>query len=34
MEYNHRDIEQRWQQYWKENKTYSTSIDPDRKSVV
>lgn len=30
MEYNHRDIEQRWQQYWKENKTYSTSIDPSR----
>lgn len=30
MEYNHRDIEQRWQQYWKENKTYSTSIDPSK----
>ena len=30
MEYNHRDIEQRWQQYWKENKTYSTKIDESR----
>ena len=24
MEYNHIDIESRWQQYWKENKTYKT----------
>ncbi|MCM1518769.1 MAG: leucine--tRNA ligase [Pseudoflavonifractor sp.] len=30
MEYNHREIEQRWQQYWKENKTYSTRIDKSR----
>lgn len=30
MEYNHKDIEQRWQQYWKENKTYKTSIDESR----
>lgn len=30
MEYNHREIEQRWQQYWKENKTYSTKIDNSR----
>ncbi len=27
MEYNHREIEQRWQQHWKENKTYKTEID-------
>ncbi|MDE6153025.1 MAG: leucine--tRNA ligase [Muribaculaceae bacterium] len=26
MEYNHRDIEARWQQYWKENKVYKTDI--------
>ena len=30
MEYNHRDIESRWQQYWKENKTYKTEIDNSR----
>ena len=30
MEYNHKDIEPRWQQYWKENKTYKTEIDPSR----
>ena len=24
MEYNHRDIESRWQQYWREHKTYAT----------
>ena len=30
MEYNHRDIEIRWQQYWKENKTYKTEIDNSR----
>ena len=30
MEYNHRDIEKRWQQYWKENKTYKTEIDKNR----
>jgi leucyl-tRNA synthetase len=27
MEYNFREIEQRWQQYWKENKTYKVDID-------
>lgn len=27
MEYNHRDIEQRWQHYWKEKDTYKTTID-------
>ncbi len=30
MEYNHKDIESRWQQYWKENKTYKTEIDNSR----
>lgn len=27
MEYNHKDIEQRWQQYWRDHKTYHTEID-------
>jgi leucyl-tRNA synthetase len=30
VEYNHKDIESRWQQYWKENKTYKTEIDKSR----
>ncbi len=30
MEYNHREIEQRWQQYWKDNHTYRTVIDSER----
>ena len=30
MEYNHRDIESRWQQYWREHKTYATHTDPSR----
>ncbi len=30
MEYNHKDIESRWQQYWKENRTYKTEIDNAR----
>lgn len=30
MEYNHKDIESRWQQYWKENKTYKIDIDNNR----
>ncbi len=30
MEYNHRDIESRWQKYWKENKVYHTEIDTTR----
>ena len=30
MEYNHREIEQRWQQYWKDNKTYKTETDEKR----
>ena len=27
MEYNHKDIEARWQKYWKENGVYKTEID-------
>ena len=30
MEYNHKDIEQRWQQYWRDHKTYHTEIDPSK----
>ena len=30
MDYNHKDIESRWQQYWKENKTYKTKINADK----
>lgn len=30
MEYNHREIENRWQQRWKEDKTYKTEIDPSK----
>ncbi len=30
MEYNHKDIESRWQQYWKENKVYKCEIDKSK----
>lgn len=30
MEYNYKEIEQRWQKYWRENKTYKTEIDKSR----
>lgn len=30
MEYNHKDIESRWQEYWKENKVYRTEIDKSK----
>lgn len=30
MEYNHRDIESRWQKYWKDNNVYKADIDPAR----
>ncbi len=30
MDYNHKDIESRWQQYWKENATYRTEINTDK----
>ncbi len=30
MEYNHREIESRWQQYWKDNNVYKADIDKSR----
>ena len=30
MEYNFREIEKKWQKYWRENQTYKTEIDPKR----
>lgn len=30
MEYNHKDIESRWQNYWRDNKVYKTDIDKSR----
>lgn len=30
MEYNHRDIESRWQQYWRDNHTYCTVVDESK----
>ena len=30
MEYNHKDIESRWQQQWRDDKTYATHIDEKR----
>ncbi|MCB0806448.1 MAG: class I tRNA ligase family protein, partial [Bacteroidales bacterium] len=30
MEYNHREIEKKWQQFWAENKTYKTEIDHNK----
>ncbi len=30
MEYNHREIEQRWQQYWKDNNIYRAETDHSR----
>ncbi len=31
MEYNHQEIEQRWQEYWRQNNTYKCVERPDRK---
>lgn len=31
MEYNHKNIEAKWQKYWKENKTYKTETKPGTK---
>lgn len=31
MDYNHKEIESRWQNYWRENNTYRTSENPDKK---
>ena len=30
MEYRHKEIEQRWKQYWKDNDVYKTDIDNSR----
>lgn len=30
MEYNHKDIESRWQNYWRENKTYEVNINTEK----
>ena len=30
MEYNHKEIESRWQQYWRDNDTYKVEIDHSR----
>ena len=30
MDYNFREIEKRWQKYWKENGTYKVEIDPEK----
>ena len=30
MEYNYKEIEQKWQEYWKDNKIYKTEIDHSR----
>ena len=30
MEYNFKEIESRWQQRWRENKTYRVETDPSR----
>ena len=31
MEYNHRDIESRWQQYWRDNAIYKVKEDATRR---
>ncbi len=30
MEYNHREIEKKWQKYWADNKTYKCEIDHNK----
>ena len=30
MDYNHREIERRWQQYWRDNNTYKVEVDPSK----
>ena len=30
MDYNHREIEPRWQQYWREGNVYKVEVDPSR----
>ena len=31
MEYNHKEIERRWQEYWRDNEIYKVKEDPSRK---
>ncbi len=31
MEYNHKEIEKRWQQYWRDNDIYKVTEDPSRR---
>jgi leucyl-tRNA synthetase len=31
MDYNHKEIEGRWQQYWRDNETYKAEINPSKK---
>lgn len=33
MEYDFKAIEQKWQQYWKEHKTYHVEIDNNRPTI-
>ena len=30
MDYNYKEIEKKWQQYWRENHTYKCEIDNSR----
>ena len=30
MEYNFKDVEKKWQSYWRENQTYKVDIDPSK----
>lgn len=30
MEYNFKEVEKKWQNYWKEQKTYQVEIDPNK----
>ncbi len=30
MDYNHHDIERRWQQYWRDNNNYKVEVDPSK----
>lgn len=30
MEYNFKEVEQKWQNYWRENQTYKVDVDPSK----
>ena len=30
MEYNFKEVEKKWQSYWKENQTYKVDVDPSK----